>query len=145
MAPVQLCQVCPGLCDSRREISQLNHLPDPASRSRGTSDEVIQKSLALQSVRLLVHDMFGNALRHLETGAPLDRAWNDKLMSSVAYLTEVAEEATLFAYRAAGSQGLRNPSRVQECFRDIMTGGRHLFVDKRSYEEFTKTTLGIQG
>ncbi len=63
-------------------------------------------------------------------------------MSSVAYLTEVAEEATLFAYRAAGSQGLRNPSRVQECFRDIMTGGRHLFVDKKSYEEFTKTTLG---
>jgi alkylation response protein AidB-like acyl-CoA dehydrogenase len=107
--------------------------------------EFAQKSLALQSVRLLVHDMFGNAVRHLETGAPLDKSWNDKLMSSVAYMTEVAEEAALFAYRSAGSQGLRNPSRVQECFRDMMTGGRHLFVDKKSYEEFTRSTLGIQG
>jgi len=63
----------------------------------------------------------------------------------VAYMTQVAEAATLFAYRSAGSHGLRNPSRVQECFRDMMTGGRHLFVDRRSYEDFTKSKLGLQG
>jgi len=107
--------------------------------------EFAQKSLALQSVRLLVHDMFGNAVVHLETGAPLGKLWNDRLMSSVAYMTEVCEDVALFAYRSAGSQGLRNPSRVQACFRDMMTGGRHLFVDPRSYEEFTRTTLGIDG
>lgn len=103
-----------------------------------------EQSLALQSVRLLVHDMFGNAVRHLETGAPLTREWSDKLMSSVAYMTQVAEEVTLFAYRSAGSHGLRNPSRLQECFRDMMTGGRHLFVDPRSYEALTQNALGIQ-
>jgi len=53
----------------------------------------------------------------------------------------VAEDATLFAYRQAGSQGLRNPSTVQRCFRDVFTGGRHVFVDPRCYEEIAKAKL----
>ena len=63
-------------------------------------------------------------------------------MASTAYLTEVAEEAVLFSYRWAGSQGLRNPSLVQRCFRDIFTGGRHIFVDRKSYAEIAKPKVG---
>jgi len=50
---------------------------------------------------------------------------------------------TVWAYRLAGSQGLRNPSLIQRCFRDMLTGGLHVFVDRRSYEEFAKGMLGL--
>ena len=47
-----------------------------------------------------------------------------------------------FAYRAAGSQGLRNPSLVQRCFRDMFTGGQHIYVDRRSLEAFAQPKVG---
>ncbi|MFP8875687.1 MAG: acyl-CoA dehydrogenase family protein, partial [Myxococcota bacterium] len=100
-----------------------------------------EHGLALRAVRLLVHDVYGRALERLRAGDPLDKSWNDELMATVAYLTQVAEAATLFAYRAAGSQGLRNPSCVQRCFRDMFTGGLHVYVDRRSYEELARGRL----
>jgi len=103
--------------------------------------ELGEQGLALRSVRLLVHDVFGRAVERVRGGDPLDKHWNDELMASVAYLTQVAESATLFAYRLAGSQGLRNPSCVQRCFRDMFTGGLHVYVDRRSYEEFAQGQL----
>ena len=100
-----------------------------------------EHSLALRAVRLLVHDVYGRALERLRAGDPLDKSWNDEVMATVAYLTQIAEAATLFAYRAAGSQGLRNPSCVQRCFRDMFTGGLHVYVDRRSYEELARGRL----
>jgi hypothetical protein len=38
----------------------------------------------------------------------------------------------LFAYQWAGSYGLRNPSLAQRCFRDLFTGGQHIYVDRKS-------------
>ena len=68
---------------------------------------------------------------------------NDDVMGSVAYMTQVCQDVTLFAYQAAGSQGLRNPSVVQRCFRDMFTGGLHIYVDRKSYEEVAKDRLGL--
>lgn len=103
--------------------------------------ELGQKTLALQSVRLLAHDVFARAVERVRQSGPLTFADVPELMAATAYLTEVAEDATLFAYRAAGSQGLRNPSLVQRCFRDVMTGGLHFYVDRKSYEEIGKKAL----
>ncbi len=72
-------------------------------------------------------------------------ALQQQVMASTTYLTDIAEECTLFAYKAAGSPGLRNPSIVQRCFRDIFTGGQHIFVDRRSYEEIAKGRTGVSG
>jgi hypothetical protein len=65
-----------------------------------------------------------------------------EMTAATAYMTEVCEEVTLFAYRCAGSQGLRNPSLIQRCFRDMFTGGLHVYVDRRTYDEFGKGLLG---
>ncbi len=106
--------------------------------------ELGEKLLALRSVRLLVHDVFGRAIRRLEAGNRIDKPTNDDVMASVAYMTQVAEEVTLLSYRLAGSQGLRNPSQVQRCFRDMFTGGLHVFVDRRSYDELAVGRLGTR-
>ena len=67
----------------------------------------------------------------------------DEIFSSTAYLTEVALDCAQFAYRCAGSQGLRNPSLVQRCFRDLFTGGQHLYVDQKGYETVAQHKLGL--
>jgi indole-3-acetate monooxygenase len=103
--------------------------------------ELGQKALALRSVRLLARDAFARAVEQVRQSGPLTFAAVPELMAMTAYLTEVAEDATLFAYRFAGSQGLRNPSVVQRCFRDVMTGGLHFYVDRKSYEEVGKRIL----
>jgi alkylation response protein AidB-like acyl-CoA dehydrogenase len=97
-------------------------------------------ALALRSVRLLAHDVFGRVVDELRTG-PMHAELQQEISGAVAYLTEVAEAATLFAYRWSGSQGLRNPSLIQRCFRDMLTGGLHLYVDRRGYEDLAKRTL----
>jgi alkylation response protein AidB-like acyl-CoA dehydrogenase len=102
-----------------------------------------EKSLALHSVRTLCHEVFGRVTTRLEAGETLTKIDNDEMMAATAYLTQICEGVTLWAYRLAGSQGLRNPSLIQRCFRDMMTGALHVYVDRRSYEEFAKGKLGI--
>lgn len=116
--------------------------------SRLIDQQVFQRDLgerifALQSVRTLAHEVYGRMERRLQAGEQLAKIDNDEMMGAVAYLTQVCEEIVLWAYRNAGSQGLRNPSLIQRCFRDMMTGGLHVFVDRRSYEEFAKGKLGV--
>lgn len=116
--------------------------------SRLIDQQVFQRELgerifALSSVRALVHEVYGRMERRLHAGEKLVKIDNDEMMGAVAYLTQVCEEIVLWAYRNAGSQGLRNPSLIQRCFRDMMTGGLHVFVDRRSYEEFAKGKLGV--
>jgi alkylation response protein AidB-like acyl-CoA dehydrogenase len=102
-----------------------------------------EKAMALRSVRLLVHDVFGGLVARLAKGEPMSKQMNADVMASVAYMTQVAQDVALFAYQWAGSNGLRNPSVVQRCFRDLFTGGQHIYVDRKSYEDVTKERLGI--
>ena len=102
-----------------------------------------EKAMALRSVRLLVHDVFGGLVDRLAKGEPMSKSMNSDVMGSVAYMTQVAQDVALFAYQWAGSHGLRNPSVVQRCFRDLFTGGQHLYVDRKSYEDVAKERLGL--
>ncbi len=104
-----------------------------------------ERSFALDSVRTLVHEVYGRIEERLHAGEKLAKPDNDEMMGAVAYLTQICEEIAIWAYRFAGSEGLRNPSVVQRCFRDMMTGGLHVFVDRRSYEEHAKNQLGLNG
>jgi alkylation response protein AidB-like acyl-CoA dehydrogenase len=103
-----------------------------------------EQTFAIRGVRLLVHDVFGQIIDTLSKGDPMTKAMNDDVMGSVAYMTQVCQDVTLFAYQSAGSQGLRNPSTVQRCFRDMFTGGQHIYVDRKSYEDVAKDKLGIE-
>ena len=39
---------------------------------------------------------------------------------------------------------LRNPSRLQRCFRDLYVGASHLVFDERNYVEMVKPRLGLE-
>jgi alkylation response protein AidB-like acyl-CoA dehydrogenase len=142
-----------GLGVARRALDEIEQIA-AGGRTRMTGGalkdqqvfqrELGEKTLALRSVRLLVHDMFGRIVDRLARGEPMTKSMQDELMSSVAYMTQVCMDVAHFAYVSAGSQGLRNPSLVQRCFRDMYTGGEHIFVDRKSYEELAKGNLGIE-
>jgi len=48
-----------------------------------------------------------------------------------------------FAYMSSGSSGLRNPSVLQRCFRDMCVGTQHIYVDPRTFDEMGKGLLGV--
>ena len=43
----------------------------------------------------------------------------------------------------SGSAGLRNPSVLQRCFRDMCVGAQHIYVDPRCQDEMGKGLLGV--
>ena len=141
-----------GLGVARRALDEIGEIAK-AGRARMNGGALLdqqvfqreygEKCFALDSVRQLVHEVYGRMERRLAAGETLGKADNDEMMGCVAYMTQVCEDVTTFAYRTAGSQGLRNPSVVQRCFRDMMTGALHIFVDRKSYEEHAKNRLGV--
>jgi len=143
-----------GLGVAKRALDEIGQIA-VAGRARMGSAAVVdqqifqrefgERTFALNSVRTLVHEVYGRMEQRLHAGETLGKPDNDEMMGAVAYLTQVTEDIALWAYRFAGSQGLRNPSLVQRCFRDMMTGGLHVFVDRKSYEEHAKNVLGVNG
>jgi alkylation response protein AidB-like acyl-CoA dehydrogenase len=108
--------------------------------------QVFQRELgvqrqAMRAATLLAHDSFGRAYDWVAQGNALTKAVLDDTRAATSWVTRVAEEAVLFAYRNAGSAGLRNPSRLQECLRDMLTGGRHVFVDDKNFEDAVQPRL----
>jgi alkylation response protein AidB-like acyl-CoA dehydrogenase len=102
-----------------------------------------QHTLALRSVRLLVHDTIGRIVERLDRGDPMSKAMQAELVSAVAYETSVCMDVVRWAYMTSGSSGLRNPSILQRCFRDMCVGAQHLYVDPRCQDEMGKGLLGV--
>jgi alkylation response protein AidB-like acyl-CoA dehydrogenase len=103
-------------------------------------------SLALKAARLLAHEAYGSTVAAIERGeskpARMERIRETRAAAS--YVIEVAKAAVTFAYEASGSHGLRNPSLLQRCFRDLYVGASHLVFDERNYAETVKTRLGLE-
>ena len=145
-----------GLGVAQRALDEIAKIADAGRARLGASsplaDQQIfqrglgEKTLALHSVRLLAHDVFGRMIEQLNAGRPIGAAENEEISAATAYLTEVAMEAGAVRLpRLPGSHGLRNPSVLQRCFRDLYTGGLHLFVDPRSYETHAQAGIARPG
>lgn len=109
-------------------------------------EQVIQRALsqhvlAVRSVRLLVHDTIGSIVEALDAGDPMTKARLDELVSAVTYQTTICLDAVRWAYMTSGSAGLRNPSVLQRCFRDMCVGAQHIYVDPRCHDEMGKGFL----
>jgi alkylation response protein AidB-like acyl-CoA dehydrogenase len=143
-----------GLGVAQRALDEIGEIAT-GGRSRMSGGAILDQQIfqreygercfALKSVRGLVHEVYARMEQRLHDGETLSKVDNDEMMGAVAYMTQICEDIALWSYRSAGSQGLRNPSVVQRCFRDMMTGGLHIFVDRKSFEEHAKNVLGALG
>jgi len=104
-----------------------------------------EHSAALHAARLLLHDRYNEAVEYIAQGNECTTEFIANTRAAATFVVMTAKAATSFAFQAAGSQSLRNPSKLQRCFRDLFTGGSHVVFDEGSFEDFTKTKLGIKG
>jgi hypothetical protein len=65
-------------------------------------------------------------------------------MADSAYAVRVAKAATVWAFETSGSSGIRNPNKLQRCFRDICVGAGHQVFDDRNFVQHTQQLLGIE-
>ena len=96
---------------------------------------------ALRAARSYTFEAFAEA----EAAAAVDGfpsvVQGQRMRQATTYATRVAAEAARFAYTWAGSTGLRNPSAIQRCFRDISAGTQHLYVDNNTLTAYTQAVL----
>ncbi len=102
-------------------------------------------TMALRSARLLAHECYGGAVAAVARGESREGCTERirETRAAASFVTHVAKAAVVFAYEASGSKGLRNPSRLQRCFRDMFVGASHLVFDERNYVEIAKSRLGL--
>ena len=139
-------------CRALHEIIQIT----TAGRARMGSDplreqQIFQRDLgrhakAIEAARLLAHDAYGSTVAAIAKGISKDERKRlvRETRAAASYVVHVAKAATVFAYEASGSSGLRNPSLLQRCFRDMYVGASHLVFDERNYIESAKTRLGLE-
>ena len=65
-------------------------------------------------------------------------------MADASYAVRVAKAAVVWAWETSGSAGIRNPSKLQRCFRDIFVGAGHQVFDERNFAENAKQILGLE-
>jgi indole-3-acetate monooxygenase len=96
---------------------------------------------AMRAARSYTYEVFGEAeAAAIADGAPTNEQ-AQRMRQATTYATRVAADAARFAYTWAGSTGLRNPSVVGRCFRDIHAGTQHLYVDNNTLTGYTQALL----
>ena len=102
---------------------------------------------ALDDARIQVNTIYHRAVDLIDSGAS-DVDCAEAVRQTKAHanyvVKHVAKSAVVFAWEASGSAGMRNPSRLQRCFRDIHIGAGHQVFDDRGYRKAAKPSLGLE-
>lgn len=99
-----------------------------------------QAEARLRSAQAYVRQSFGAIFDAALTGDVTLEQRADIRMATT-HATESAAAIVSFAYHAAGSDGLRNGSVIQRCFRDVNAGTQHLFVDEKTMVDAARVLL----
>jgi alkylation response protein AidB-like acyl-CoA dehydrogenase len=103
--------------------------------------ELAMHDAAMRSARAYAVEVFGAAQAAVDSGDHPTPLETQRLRQATTYATRVAADATRFAYTWSGSDGLRNPSVLGRCFRDISAGTQHIFVDNNTLTDTAKLLL----
>lgn len=116
---------------------------DPIAEQQLFLHDYAMQDGAMRAARSFVFEAFerAEATAHAE-GAPTP-VEAQRMRQATTYATRVAADAARFAYTWAGSDGLREPSVVGRCFRDISAGTQHLYVDNNTLTGYTQTLLAF--
>jgi len=88
-----------------------------------------EKEAAYQAARAHAHQVFSDAERTVQAGAPLSAATRQRFRQVATYTHYVAADVVGWCYTWAGSDALRLPSPLGRCQRDILGATQHVYVD----------------
>ena len=114
---------------------------EPVAQQQLFLHDFAMHDAVVRSARSYVYESFVAAEAAALAGDPPSVEQQQRMRQSTTYATRVVADAARFAYTWAGSSGLRNPSVVQRCFRDIHAGTQHLFVDNNTLTGYTQSLL----
>lgn len=113
--------------------------------------QIFQRDLGLHTMavnagRALAREAYNSAVVGFTAGASEEEATRliRDTKAAANYVAKVCKEAATFAWEASGSAGMRNPNRLQRCFRDLCVGHGHQVFDDRNYMELVKESLGLE-
>lgn len=102
---------------------------------------------AIEAARVQLVTIYNRAVEIIDNGGS-DKDCAAAVRQAKAHanyiVKQVAKPAVIFAWESSGSVGMRNPSRLQRCFRDIYIGAGHQVFDDRNYQEYAKHSLGLE-
>jgi indole-3-acetate monooxygenase len=115
-----------------------------------TKHAVIQQDFArwtarYRAARAFVHEAYMRLFEATRDGRPTDAAMKADCRLATTHAVYTAAEITEGLYLASGSEGLRNGSLLQRCFRDAHAATQHLFTGAQIYIEAGRIYLGTPG
>jgi indole-3-acetate monooxygenase len=87
------------------------------------------KEASLQAARCFFFDSVRAALRSAERTGTTSAAQQGRMIQANTYATSVAADVVRWCYTWSGSEGLRNPSALGRCARDMLGATQHVLVD----------------
>ena len=117
---------------------------DPVRDQQLFQHDYAMHDAAMRSARAYVFEVFGAAQAAVDADSMPGAELAQRLRQATTYATRIAAEATRFAYTWSGSDGLRNPSVLGRCFRDVHAATQHLFVDNNTLTQTTQLLLADQ-
>lgn len=145
-----------GLCHSgwacgigRRlldEIADLVKARGGASGPQGSSpsfqEQYAQAEARYRSARALVYETWQDVKDTLDRGEGLSVRQHTLIRLGLANSTWAAHDVALFAYKAAGTTGLRSGT-VQRLFRDMHAGTQHVTSSPPVYQAIGRELAGL--
>jgi alkylation response protein AidB-like acyl-CoA dehydrogenase len=105
-----------------------------------------RNTVAVAACRRYIRETYNAAVDAIAAGEGPEiveqRLRESKAVAS--FVVESCRDVVTSCWRASGSAGIRNPSALQRCFRDISVGAGHQAFDERNYVEFAKSLLGLE-
>ena len=100
---------------------------------------------AVTAARVLIVNAYSAAVEAIaaDQGDDICGALIRETKTAANHSVRTARDAVTFAWEASGSAGMRNPSLLQRCFRDIYMGAGHMVFDDRNYMELAKVSLDL--
>jgi len=92
--------------------------------------------------RALVYETWHDVLHTLNSGGKLSVRQQSLMRLAMAHVTSAAQEATTFAYKAAGTTALRSGA-LQRLFRDMHAGSQHLLVSPPVFRAIGRELSGL--
>jgi alkylation response protein AidB-like acyl-CoA dehydrogenase len=111
---------------------------------------VIQQDFArwtakFRAARAFAQDAYTLLFEATKDGLPTDASMKADCRLATTHAAYTAAEITQGLYLASGSEGLRNGSVLQRCFRDAHAASQHLFTGSQIYIEAGRIYLATPG
>ena len=113
----------------------------PIAEQQLFQHEFAMHDAAMRAARSYTYEAFAEAEAAVVEHGMASLVEQQRMRQATTYATRIAADAARFAYTWAGSSGLRSPSVVQRCFRDIHAGTQHLYVDNNTLTGYTEAML----